>query len=189
MDEGSYVVYKHTNIENGLVYYGIAENYETRWSNGMGYQSNAYFWADIVKYGWKNFRHEIMFENLSRERALFYEGMLIQETESYLPENGYNQNMGRRMEYKEIVIDADNNVIEQRRKRPGRSGTPVYYDGKVFLTIREFCDEYSEDTLAVSQMLSPNCARKIPFRLADKGLRYATDEEVANKLREQESSY
>ena len=59
----------------------------------------------------------------------------------------------------------------------------------VFLTIREFCDEYSEDTLAVSQMLSPNCTRKIPFRLADKGLRYATDEEVANKLRDQESPY
>lgn len=82
--ENNNVVYKHTNLENGLVYYGIADDYLARWNDGFGYQSNKQFWNDIVKYGWKNFKHEIIFENLSREDAKFYEGLLIQETQSYL---------------------------------------------------------------------------------------------------------
>ena len=34
--ENNNVVYKHTNLENGLVYYGIAEDYIARWNDGFG---------------------------------------------------------------------------------------------------------------------------------------------------------
>lgn len=178
--ENNNVVYKHTNPENGLVYYGIAEDYLERWDNGFGYQANKQFWNDIVKYGWRNFKHEIIFENLTREEAKFYEGLLIQETQSYLPENGYNQNIGERMEYKEIKIDNDNSDNYTRRLRVGRTGIPVHYAGKIYSTIKELCDEIGEDNLTVSQMLNPNCTRKIAPHLATNGLRYATDEEIIN---------
>ena len=46
--ENNNVVYKHTNLENGLVYYGIAEDYIARWNDGFGYQNNRQFWNDIV---------------------------------------------------------------------------------------------------------------------------------------------
>lgn len=177
--ENNSFVYKHTNMENGLVYYGIADDYLSRWNDGFGYQNNKLFWNDIVKYGWKNFKHEIMFENISREQAKFYEGMLIQETQSYLPENGYNQNLGERMEYREIITEEQGNVVEiNRRPRNGRSGVPVYYAGKIYLTMKELCEEIGEDSLAVSQMLNPNSPRRIAPHLSANGLRYATDEEI-----------
>ena len=183
--EENYYVYKHTNMENGLVYYGITTDYLSRWNNGFGYQNNNYFWNDIVRYGWKNFKHEIIFENINREKARFYEGMLIQETQSYLPENGYNQNIGERMEYREIIIDEDETVNENKlqfakRPRNGRGGVPVYCDGKVYLTIKELADEIGEEPLVISQMLNPNSPRKISSYFAEKGLRYATDEEICD---------
>lgn len=179
--EGNSFVYKHTNMENGFVYYGIADDYLSRWNDGFGYQNNKRFWSDIVKYGWKNFKHEIMFENISREQAKFFEGMLIQETQSYLPENGYNQNLGERMAYREIEINSDEIEFvaeENRRPRNGRGGVPVYYAGKIYLTTKELCEEIGEDSLAVSQMLNPNAARKMSPYLSANGLRYATDEEI-----------
>ena len=177
--ENNNVVYKHTNLENGLVYYGIAEDYIARWSDGFGYQNNRQFWSDIVKYGWKNFKHEIIFENLSRDEAKFYEGLLIQETQSYLPENGYNQNLGERMEYKEVEVDDSvSDVVDARRPRNARGGVPVYYSGKIYLTMKELCDEIGEDNLAVSQMLNPNSPRRVAPHLAANGLRYATDDEI-----------
>lgn len=177
--ENSCFVYKHTNMENGLVYYGIAEDFETRWDDGFGYQTNRRFWKDIVKYGWNNFKHEIIFENISRDSARFFEGMLIQETQSYLPENGYNQNLGERMQYREVNPDADLEINENScRPRRGRSGVPVYYDGKIYLTIKELCDEISEDSTVISQMLNPNSPRKLAPYLEAKGLRYASDTEI-----------
>lgn len=179
------VVYKHTNMKNGLIYYGIAEDYLSRWNDGFGYQSNKFFWNDIVRYGWENFKHEIIFENISEEDARFFEGLLIQETQSYLPENGYNQNLGERMMYKEInVSDFTNKAEEIKRPRNGRGGVPVFYDGKIYLTIKDLCDEIDEDALAISQMLNPNAARKLSVHLRQKGLRYATDEEILNYYKE-----
>lgn len=177
--ENTCYVYKHTNLENGLVYYGIADDYMSRWNDGFGYQNNTYFWNDIVRYGWKNFKHEIIFKDISREEAKFYEGMLIQETQSYLPENGYNQNIGQMMKYEEVIIDDTENVrINNGRPRSGRGGTPVYYDGKIYLTMKEFCDETGEDAMSVSQMLNPNSSRRLAVHLQAKGLRYATEDEV-----------
>lgn len=184
--ENNSFVYKHTNLENGLVYYGIADDYLSRWNDGFGYQNNTYFWNDIVKYGWKNFKHEIIFEDISREQAKFYEGLLIQETQSYLPENGYNQILGERMKYREVAIEGSERAEANAPKRPrnGRGGTPVFYLGKVYLTMRELCDEIGEDNLALSQMLNPNSPRKIAPHLAANGLRYATDEEILKYYQE-----
>lgn len=178
--ENNYCVYKHTNLETGKIYYGISENYLFRWNDGVGYQTNLLFWKDIIKYGWKNFKHEIIFESLTREKAKFYEGMLIQETQSYLPENGYNQNIGERMKYKEILIDSAEEELETtyQRKRNGRGGTPVFYNEKIYLTIKELCDEIDEDSVALAQMLNPNTPRKISAHLKDGGFRYATDTEI-----------
>lgn len=92
--DNNYTVYKHT-APNGKVYIGITfRKPETRWSNGNGYSRQKHFYAAIKKYGWENIKHEILFENLSKEDACQKEIELIAQYKSNDPEFGYNQSLG-----------------------------------------------------------------------------------------------
>ena len=88
----TYIVYKHTNKINNKIYIGITkygDNPNIRWRNGMGYTSNKKFFSDILKYGWNNFNHEILEQNLTLAQASKKEAFYIQQYNSV--ENGYNQ--------------------------------------------------------------------------------------------------
>ena len=89
-------VYKHTNKLNGKVYIGqTCQNPKYRWgSNGSGYKRIPHFWNAIQKYGWENFEHEVLFDNLNREDASRLEIELIAMYDSVNPENGYNTSTG-----------------------------------------------------------------------------------------------
>lgn len=177
-EENGYSIYKHTNLQTGKFYYGIAQSPIDRWNDGNGYSSNLLFWKDIIAYGWRNFKHEIIFKNLRKEEVLTIEGLLIQETESYLPENGYNQNF-RNIDFEEICIDNNKEDTSiYRVRRSGRSGKPVIYQDKYYPNIRTLEEEIDEDMVIISQGLNPNCSRKLPKYLIDNGLRYATEEEI-----------
>ena len=91
MQERNYTVYAHT-APNGKVYVGITgQKPEKRWkANGLGYQTQSYFFKAISKYGFDNFKHEILFENLSKEEAEQKEMELITLYKSNQPEFGYN---------------------------------------------------------------------------------------------------
>lgn len=89
------VVYKHTNLINQKNYIGITrydDNPNKRWRNGTGYVENKIFFADIVKYGWDNFSHEILEENLTLEEAIEKEKYYIQLYNSTT--EGYNISAG-----------------------------------------------------------------------------------------------
>lgn len=87
----AYTVYKHTS-PSGKVYIGITgQSVEKRWkSNGLGYQTQSYFWKAIQKYGWKNFKHEVITEGLTKEEAETMEMQLIDQFRSNDPNYGYN---------------------------------------------------------------------------------------------------
>jgi len=90
-----YIVYKHTNLINKKVYIGITSHPpEHRWRNGKGYSHNPHFDASIIKYGWENFSHEILCENLSKEEAELKEIELIRKYNSNNEEFGYNLTSG-----------------------------------------------------------------------------------------------
>lgn len=90
----NYTVYKHTS-PSGKVYIGITQQKpEYRWNCGKGYKLQQYFYNAIQKYGWDNFKHEILFEGLSKEEACQKEIELIAEYKSNNPEFGYNQSIG-----------------------------------------------------------------------------------------------
>ena len=75
--ETNYKVYVHINKVNGKRYYGITcQEVEKRWKNGKGYQKQPYFYNDILLYGWDNFTHEILFDNLTKEEAKWLEKII-----------------------------------------------------------------------------------------------------------------
>lgn len=90
----NYTVYKHIS-PSGKVYIGItSKEPHKRWLNGRGYKNNIYFYRAIQKYGWDNFTHEILFENLSKDEACQKEIELIAEYKSNNQEFGYNISIG-----------------------------------------------------------------------------------------------
>lgn len=71
MENKKYCVYKHI-FPNNKVYIGITcQKPEYRWRNGKGYYQKGQnkIYKAIEKYGWENIKHEILYENLSKEEA------------------------------------------------------------------------------------------------------------------------
>lgn len=101
MSDRKYCVYKHTSPSN-KVYIGITFNPKRRWYDGNGYlhkrkdgkYNQPLFARAILKYGWDNFTHEILEDNLSKEQACELEKKYIQEYDSTNPQKGYNISFG-----------------------------------------------------------------------------------------------
>ena len=89
---GEYCVYRHINKINGKQYIGITKQIPTyRWGyNGANYKSSPHFYSAICKYGWDNFLHEILYENISKEDACDIEKRLIKEYKTQDKMYGYN---------------------------------------------------------------------------------------------------
>lgn len=87
-----YTVYQHKNKINGKMYFGItSRNPNERWgSNGGNYKSTPHFYSAIQKYGWDNFEHNILYENITKEEACNIEKMLIEKYNTQNREFGYN---------------------------------------------------------------------------------------------------
>lgn len=91
-----YCVYIHKNKINNKVYVGqTCKDVWARWGlegQQYCYGSDTRFKLAIEKYGFDNFEHIIVAENLTKEEANFLERKLIQEYDSY--NNGYNCTLG-----------------------------------------------------------------------------------------------
>lgn len=89
-DKLGWSVYIHISPSNKY-YVGItSKTPEERWRNGFGYYTQSYFYNAIQKYGWNNFQHEIIAENLSGEEAKNFEIKLIKILKSNDRKYGYN---------------------------------------------------------------------------------------------------
>lgn len=91
----NYIVYKHENLVNHKIYIGITCDVpKRRWKAGGGYKHNVYFYNAIKKYGWDNFKHDVLYENLTKEQAEEIEIRLIKKYNSTNKEKGYNIHPG-----------------------------------------------------------------------------------------------
>ena len=87
----NYKVYMHTSPSN-KVYIGITcKDVKRRWrKDGNGYKGQEYFYKAIQKYKWDNFKHEVLYEGLTKEEAEKIEIELIKKYKSNDPNYGYN---------------------------------------------------------------------------------------------------
>ena len=90
-----YIVYCHINNINNKKYIGITcQTPEQRFRNGNGYKANKYFYAAIMKYGWGNFNHIILYEHLTEKDAKEKEIELIAKYNTRNKKFGYNLTPG-----------------------------------------------------------------------------------------------
>lgn len=87
----NYYVYKHTS-PNGKIYIGITNDIKRRWQgNGREYLKSSPHFAEAIKlYGWDNIKHEILNQNVSKNKAEELEKQYIKEYDTQNPKKGYN---------------------------------------------------------------------------------------------------
>lgn len=84
----------HTS-PSGKVYVGITKDTAHRWrANGNGYKGSTRIWYAIQKYGWDNFKHEILKDGLTLREASELEKETIARYKSTDPLFGYNLTSG-----------------------------------------------------------------------------------------------
>lgn len=88
----NYLVYKHTS-PSGKAYIGITNDYDRRCAEHKRNKKNHPFTNAIRKYGWDNFLHEILYDNLTEYDAKSREEQTINEYGSKFP-YGYNLSSG-----------------------------------------------------------------------------------------------
>lgn len=94
MNNKLWTLYKHTSPSN-KIYIGVtSQSISKRWQNGRGYITQQRFYRAIEKYGWDNFKHEILFTNLTSKEAEQKERELISFYRSNDKRYGYNIDNG-----------------------------------------------------------------------------------------------
>ena len=95
-EDRHYTIYCHRNIINNKAYIGQtgAIPYTRRWQghgvSGSPYKNCPHFERAIIKYGWKNFEHFVLLDNLTLEEANHYETLFIFLFNTLDPNYGYN---------------------------------------------------------------------------------------------------
>lgn len=143
-EENGYVIYMHTNKINNKKYIGISKNYERRWGNGYGYINNTLFYKDIEQYGWDNFEHEIIEENLCKVDALILESRLIKQYKTDNIEFGYNTQSFTRYDEND-----DNSVTLTLRLPSKMKERLMFIADSQYRTLNKLmfkiCDEFIEE--------------------------------------------
>lgn len=115
MEEKKYVIYKYTNIINGKNYIGQTTQkikYRAK-SNGSGYKDCPNFWQAIQKYGWNNFRLEILDWCASQTNADELEQQYIQKYKTNVKEHGYNISGGGQKNH--LIAEETKNKIREKK--------------------------------------------------------------------------
>lgn len=108
-----WILYRHIS-PSGKVYIGITSksNPNWRWQSGKGYTACTYFYNAILKYGWNNIKHEVLFEGLNEDTAKRLEIELIRHYKGL--GISYNITDGERVEnphYLKIIREGSQMLI------------------------------------------------------------------------------
>lgn len=90
----SYKIYKYTSPSSKIYIGQTNRSLEKRANHGEGYIHSTYFYAAIKKYGFENFKVEILKDNLTLEEANYWEVYYINFFDSTNRLKGYNISKG-----------------------------------------------------------------------------------------------
>ena len=153
--KNNYSVYQHVTPD-GMYYFGQTQNVEKRWSkNGAGYKKTS-LQPYIEKYGWDNIQHIVLFENQTKENALWIENFLIETARedgvcinqrrsgNISKEEGYNKNQSKQYyeTNKEQVLEQkkqyyEQNKEQQKQYREKNKDKKQIYDKQYYETNKE----------------------------------------------------
>lgn len=120
MSENSFYIYVHINKSNGKMYIGqTCQSPEKRWANGLGYKNCIAFNNAIKKYRWDNFKHIVLFENLTSDEANIFEEFLIKKYNTTNEKFGYN-----------IKYGGENSTLPESIKIKIKQNASKYWLGK-----------------------------------------------------------
>ena len=96
MNKKIYTIYLLTS-PSGKKYCGYtSQSVLHRWDNGNGYKKCPALWPAIQKYGWENFKKEIIFQTDNQDLAFQKEIEIITKLQLQNPKYGYNIDKGGR---------------------------------------------------------------------------------------------
>lgn len=111
---GEYKIYVHINKINRKIYIGqTKQTLEQRYNHGNGYNNSRHFNNAIKKYGWENFEHIILVDNVSLKMANIIEEELIKKFKSTNQNYGYNLKSGG---LNHILSDESRKMISENTK-------------------------------------------------------------------------
>ena len=128
--ENNYSVYQHVTPDS-MYYFGQTQNVERRWSNNGAEYKRTALQPYIEKFGWDNIQHIVLFENQTRENALFIENFLIETAQEdgvcinkqrsglISKGEGYQKNQSKQYyeQNKQQILDKKQQYREQNKQR------------------------------------------------------------------------
>ena len=189
-----FTVYCHTNKINGKKYVGITKQKpEIRWHSGNGYNNSEYFWRAIKKYGWRNFEHEILYENLTKEEAEKIEIQLIGEWETTNRLKGYNIANGgnhigsvseetkKKISKKHKGIATELHRSEETKKKISNGLKGIKRSDETKKKMSDFAKSRSMSEVTRQRFEEANEKRKIPVICIATGIWYESASEAARQ--------
>ena len=158
MEERKWCVYCHTNKINGKKYIGITSQEPSKryGKNGYNYVRSLYkFGGAIKKYKWKNFKHKVLYKNLTENEAKWKEKFLIKYYNTF--KRGYNSTLGG-----DGTVGRTGELCSKSRK--------VICDGIVFCSATECSNHYNISTSILVHYLSKE--KNMPIKFYDLMLRW-----------------
>ena len=164
--ENNYSVYQHVTPDN-MYYFGATSNIKRRWSNNGAKYKKTSLQPYIEKFGWDNIQHIVLFENQTRENALWIEDFLIttaredgvcinkhrsglvSKEEGY-DQQYYEQNKDKKSDYnreyyqqnKEQILEQTKQYYEQNKDKKSDYNREYYQQNKD--KIKETSKQYYE---------------------------------------------
>lgn len=132
-------VYVHINKINGKKYVGLTSKKPShRWGkDGKNYKNTKHFFAAINKYGWDNFIHIVLEQNLTKTEASNLEIILIAVWKTTNQNYGYNFQIGGY--YGNLGLKMDEDVCAKRsgRNNPISKSVVCLNDRTIYESARE----------------------------------------------------
>ena len=190
--ERKWTVYKHTNKINFFSYIGITSRKpEVRWGkNGKKYRPSkgrySCFYNAIKKYGWDNFEHEILENNLTYKQACEKERYYISFYNTKAP-NGYNLTDGGEGT---CGYEVGEEFKQKRSELTAKGNNPkahkVIYGDRIFETIYECASFLNVDRNKIVRWIDgdtiiPEIHLRNNLRFADRPPNYKISQKDKNR--------